>query len=140
MRLMIFSSTMTRIVLSAALTVLFLSACTMHEPADLMKNRGDYETLALTVAEKLKPGDILNRKEAEGEMHRLMRNLDVFRVRYDLAGDFISLDGRSNIITGAFSYLYRLGEADIDMMEGRTDGIERRHVDGRWYIQKAHWD
>jgi hypothetical protein len=128
-----------RVVILLTLLLFMVCSCT-SEPAEWTTNRKDYEKLALIVAEDLQPGDIRGRDEAAGELRRLMMKLDVYRVRYDQFEKHVVLSGRSNIITGCFSYLYYLGDGNNSPEELQTDGLKRRHLDGRWYVQQEYWD
>jgi len=118
---------------------LSLSGC-MDKPLSLDQHFQNYETLAQAVADETQRGQIVDFEETKGKMRQLMAELGVRRVRHDQNGAFVLLSGQSNIITGQFSYLYKLGDAEIDLSMHARDGVTRAHVHGRWYIEKAYFD
>jgi hypothetical protein len=113
-----------------------LAGC-MQRPADLEGNLKGYETLAALARQQLKAGQILDRPDASGQMKALMAELDVHRVRFDIAGTYVALSGGSNIFTGQFSYVYSLGVKPLELNEGPS--IRRAHLTGRWYSERASW-
>ena len=119
--------------------LLLLSGCT-DKPRTLDENLEQYERLARLVATSIDPGIIMNLSEAEGILRKEMSELKVYRVRHEQDGSAVLLSGSSNIFTGQFSYIYRLGDSEIDMAENQTDGIERKHLHGRWYAEEASFD
>jgi hypothetical protein len=116
-----------------------LAGCTDY-PKDLDGNLERYEQLAKLVSTNVRPGQIIDRSDAEESLKTIMSDLDVSRVRHELDSSAVLLSGASNILTGQFSYLYRLGEPAIDLEKLRKEGREVNHLHGRWYSEKAYFD
>jgi hypothetical protein len=122
-----------------AYLALLFSGC-IDKPVSLDQRVQEYVTLAQVVASEVQPGQIVNYEEAQGKLRQLMSELGVRRVRHERDGTFILLSGQSNIFTGQFSYLYKIGDTEIDLSFSPNDGVEREHLHGRWYIEKAYFD
>lgn len=118
---------------------LLLCGC-MDQPARLDQHMHKYETLAQLVVSEVQPDQSVDYAEAKGKLRQLMSDLDVHRVRHVRNGAFVMLSGQSNVITGQFSYLYKLGDGEIDLSAYAYDGITREHLQGPWYIEKAYFD
>jgi uncharacterized protein YjiK len=118
---------------------LVLSGC-MDQPVSLDQHAEEYEALALYVASEVKPGQIVNYDDAQGTLTQLMADLDVRRVRHERDGRFVLLSGKSSILTGQYSYLYRLGDEQNDLVASSNDEVEREHLLGRWYSEKRYFD
>jgi len=112
----------------------------MDKPANIDEHLDEYEQLAQVVAAEVGSGQIVNIEQAKGQLLRLMAKLEVRRVRHDRDGRFVLLSGQSGIFSGQFSYLYNLTGEAIDLADAPNDGIERKHIKGRWYIEKAYFD
>jgi hypothetical protein len=112
----------------------------MDRPANIDEHLDEYEKLAQVVASDAGSGQIVNIEQAKGQLLQLMAKLEVRRVRHDRGGKFVLLSGQAGIISGQFSYLYSLNGEAIDLAEDPNDGIERKHIKGRWYIEKAYFD
>ncbi len=96
--------------------------------------------MTLYVASEVKPGQIVNYDDAQGNLHQLMADLDVRQVRHKRDGRFVLLSGRSSILTWQCSYLYRLGDEQSDLVASSNDGVGREHLLGRWYSEKRYFD
>ena len=118
---------------------ILLCGC-VDRPASLDQHLQAYEKLAQVVAIEVQPGQIVNYEDAHGAMRRLMAELDVRRVRHERDAAFILLSGQSNIITGQFSYLYRLSDTDIELSASPDNGVKREHLKGRWYVEIDYFD
>jgi hypothetical protein len=112
----------------------------MDKPVSLDQHVQKYETLAQVVAGEIRPGQIVNYEDAQGRLRQLMSELNVRRVRHERNGAFVLLSGQSSIISGQFSYLYKLGDAETDLTVYPYDGATREHLQGPWYIEKAYFE
>lgn len=130
---------MERMILLLLCLPFYLNGC-MDKPASIDEHFDEYEKLAQTVASEVNPGQIVNIEQAKGQLLQLMTRLEVRRVRHDRWEKLVSLSGQSNILTGQFSYLYILNGEAIDLAVNPNDGIERKHLKDRWYLEKAYFD